>query len=140
MNTFNEGLFDSIEVDDPTKKSGQKFLFEISNVELLADMSAIQIHWLCSSTESINKEVEKALDVKLRAQIRSRLIEDRVINYVPRIVFLRDPSRVIFEKLDEYLVKIDLEKNSAQNDNQNEDTKGKMLGVEFRNHFDWSFK
>lgn len=130
ISTFNEGFFDSIEVEDPKsvsvgdgKRTGQKFVFEISNVELLADMSAINIYWLSSSDERINVAVEAALSAKLSSQIRSRLIEDRVINYVPRIVFCRDPSRVISEKLDEYLGRIDLEKKCSDVEEKEEENR-----------------
>lgn len=129
INTFNEGFFDSIEVEDPKSvgkrgdRAGQKFVFEISNVELLADMSAINIYWLSSSDERINVAVEAALNAKLSSQIRSRLIEDRVINYVPRIVFCRDPSRVISEKLDEYLGRIELEKKCTNVEEEKQEEK-----------------
>ena len=122
INAFNGGLFDSqIDISLKDKKIPQKFTLEISNVELLADLSALQIHWLCSSDERVNTAVEAYLDTKLRNQIRQKLIEERVINYVPRINFCRDHSHVISEKLDEYLAQIDLEKKAEKISQEHED-------------------
>lgn len=121
------------------KTWSNRFIFEITHVELLADLSAIQIHWLCSSDECINLAVETFLNLKLANQIRVRLIEERVINYVPRIVFCRDHSRVLNEKLEFYLEKIKPENkiifdfnedNILSNDDHTKKKEGRILITE----------
>lgn len=109
INAFQSGYFDSPEIEQLLN-----FKFEISNVELMCDLSALKIHWLVSRDESVNVEVEKFLDKKLRTQVRNKLVEERVINYVPKVVFVRDESRVLVDILDEYLTKINLEENAKK--------------------------
>lgn len=121
VNAFNSGLFTVPEFEIPQgffSEQSQKFLFEISNVQLLADLSALKIHWLTSIDENVNVEVEAYFDKRLRNEIRSRLVSERVINYVPRIVFVRDNSRVVMEKLDEYLKQVKLEETEEKEDNE----------------------
>ena len=89
------------------------FVFEMSDVRFLADQTRLEIHWLTSTDEQTNKRIEAALaEGSLAAHIRSALISERIMSYVPRIEFVRDNTRSILGRLDESLrqAKLDEEK------------------------------
>jgi ribosome-binding factor A len=117
INAFQSGHFESPDLSEPTEeveKEGKRtaparFLFEISKVELLSDLSALKIYWHTSAHEQVNVQVEKFLGKSLQGQIRSHLTEQRIISYVPRIVFVRDASRVLMAKLEEFIAKMNKE-------------------------------
>ncbi|CAF1011800.1 unnamed protein product [Brachionus calyciflorus] len=126
INAFQSSHFDSPEIPDELNQEfdlngfkKEKFYFEISNVQLMPDLSAIKISWFSSDNEEINKIVEEFLEKKLKCQIRATLSSERVMNYVPRIAFLRDNSKVLMSKLDDHLMKINLEhRNEKEHDEQ----------------------
>ena len=116
INAFQSGHFTVPEFDtdnaDKLDSNGflkEKFLFEISNVELPTDLTRLKIYWLASNNESLNLNIETYLDKSLKKQIRSTLIDQRVMSYVPEVEFIRDNTKVLLDKLDEYLLKIKLE-------------------------------
>ena len=131
LNAFQSGLFVKPELteffttwkstDDVHGFAKNKYDFEISNVELMADLSALKIHWMISGVPEIDTEVECYLEKCLSGQIRSTLTNERVLNYVPRVVFVRDETKVKLEQLDEQLmkIKIDLEKSAPTNETSN---------------------
>lgn len=129
INAFQSSHFDSPEIPDElntqTDLNGfkkEKFSFEISNVELMSDLSALKIYWLSSDNEKINAVVESFLEKNLKSQIRNTLTSERVMNYVPKIVFLRDESRVLMSQLDDYLMKINLENKTYNSNDQSENS------------------
>ena len=121
MNAFQSGHFmlpdlpDDLELNkDSNGFVKDKFSFEISGVELPADLSRLKIYWLASANEKINTEIEKYLEKSLKNQIRSILTNERVMSYVPEVDFIRDNSKMLLDKLDEYLLKVKLDQNYEQ--------------------------
>lgn len=127
INAFQSAHFESPEIPEDLNTQSdlngfkkEKFSFEISNVELLSDLSALKISWLASENENINQIVEVFLEKRLKSQIRNILINERVISYVPKVVFVRDETKVLINKLDEYLMKINLETKEAPQEEEEE--------------------
>jgi len=130
VNAFQSGHFmlpdlpDDLELNkDSNGFVKDKFLFEISGVELPADLSRLKIYWLASANENINTEIEKYLDKSLKNQIRSILTNERVMSYVPEVDFIRDNSKMLLDKLDEYLLKVKLDQNYEQEKETDQPTK-----------------
>ena len=122
LNGFESGLFVkpvisdfNIDQIDSNGYVKNKYEFEISHIELMADLTALKIKWLISGIKQLDEEIEKFLEKCLKTQIRSTLTNERVISYVPEIVFIRDESKIILEKLDEHLLKIKIELEQAEN-------------------------
>lgn len=120
INAFQSGHFNVPDFDkhEQTLNDSNGFLkgkysFEISNVELRADLTRLKIYWLASGNESLDLKIEAFLDKTLKKQIRSTLVDQRVMNYVPEVEFIRDNTKVLLDKLDEYLLKIKLEHNES---------------------------
>jgi len=117
INAFQSGHFqvpefhDSNQTLDSNGYFKDKYSFEISNVQLPTDLTKLKIYWLASGVEEIDLEIEKYLDKSLKSQIRSTLTNQRVMNYVPEVEFIRDNTKVLMDKLDEFLLKIKLEQN-----------------------------
>ena len=125
LNAFQSGAF--LKPDVAAFKKEHKssvddheldYAFEISHVELLADLSALKIHWLNSGHDELDLFVENYLQKQLSAHIRQTLSNQRVMNYVPRVVFVRDPTNANMKKIDECLRQIKLE--NRQNDIEEE--------------------
>jgi len=85
-------------------------------------MTALKIHWLISGCKELDDEIESFLEKRLKSQIRSTLTNERVLNYVPQIVFVRDENKVLLEKLDEHLIKIKIELEQEKIKNGHEET------------------
>ena len=116
LNGFESGLFVKPSLSDfqlSSASSQSKYEFEVSHVELMADLTALKIHWLISGSPEIDDETERFLQKCLKTQIRSTLTNERIISYVPNIVFVRDATRVMLEKLEENLTKLRHEETSA---------------------------
>lgn len=123
INAFQAGYFPSPEIPDEINTeldlnnyNKEKFSFEISNVELMPDLSALKIFWFSCEHEEVNKKIEDYLEKKIKSQIRTTLTSDRIMNYVPKIVFLRDDSKNIMKQLDNYLLKLNFESKSESNE------------------------
>ncbi|RNA14777.1 hypothetical protein BpHYR1_053583 [Brachionus plicatilis] len=126
LNAFQSGRFDSPEIPaeintelDLNGFGKETFYFEISNVELMSDLSALRIYWYSSGNEKVNRIVEDFLEKKLKSQIRATLAGERIMNYVPKIVFLKDDSRFLINQLDNYLMKLNLETKDKSNEAEN---------------------
>lgn len=91
-----------------------EYLFELTDVELLTDLTKLRIFWSISGIEELDLEIENSLEKRLKNQIRSHLTNQRVMNYVPTVEFVRDNSKVLADKLDEYLMKIKIEKEASK--------------------------
>ena len=87
-------------------------MFAITNVELLADLTKLKIFWSSSGDEELDQVIESQLEGRLKSQVRSHLTSQRVMNYVPVVVFVRDKGRVLSEQLDEFLMKVKCEKEN----------------------------
>ena len=129
LNGFESGLFekpDCVSQSESRIDSNgfvkNKYAFEVSHVELKADMTALKIHWLISGCNELDNEIESFLEKRLKSQIRSTLTNERVLNYVPQIVFVRDANKVFLEKLDEHLIKIKIELEQEKNKSGHEET------------------
>ena len=123
VNAFQSGHFLMPDLPDDLESNEDlngyvkdKFSFEISGVELPADLNRLKIYWLASTNEKINIEIEKYLEKSLKNQIRSMLTNERVMSYVPEVEFIRDNSKMLLDKLDEYLLKVKLDLNNEQNE------------------------
>jgi ribosome-binding factor A len=119
INAFQSGHFTMPEISEHLNKKRldsngfviDKYSFEISNIELPTDLTRLKIYWLNSGNEKIDLEIEKYLTNSLKNQIRSTLTEQRIMNYVPEVEFIRDNTKVLMNQLDEYLLKIKLDHN-----------------------------
>ena len=117
INAFQSGLFSKPELEkfekmNETDLNGfrkNKYEFDVSNIELMPDLTSLRIHWLISGVKEIDAEIERFFEAKLKNEIRNKLASERVINYVPPIVFVRDETNCLLDKLDEYLMKIKLD-------------------------------
>jgi ribosome-binding factor A len=110
LNAFQSGHFESPDLTplnlDPKTED---YFFELSRIELLTDLSAIKVYWFNSGIEKIDSYVEVFLDKKLKSQIRQTLINEKVMNYVPKVVFVRDETNALMKQLDESLAQIKIE-------------------------------
>lgn len=110
LNAFQSGLFPSpdfhVEEIYRTKHINDKFRFEITNVELLADLTFLKIYWSISGIENLDRQIEEYFDKHLKSLIRGTLSSERVINYVPKVIFIRDETQVLLNRVDEYLDKV----------------------------------
>jgi ribosome-binding factor A len=121
INAFESGHFDKpdMSIYHETSKNNDKadrdYLFEITNVELMSDLTALKVYWMASVDENLNKFIENYLSKSLSQQIRSVLTSEKVINYVPKVLFVRDDTNFCMKRLDEHLAKIKLETQSNEN-------------------------
>lgn len=53
--------------------------------------------------------IEKSLETRLKSEIRSNLTNQRIMNYVPVVEFVRDDTKVVTDELNEFLMKIKIE-------------------------------
>jgi len=95
INAFQSGAI-GFEYDD-------KLYFQISKLDLQANMNQLNIYWLTTNEEAKNKFIEDNYLPKLAAQIRYFLSSNRVISYVPPIKFYRDNSKALIEQLEDYI-------------------------------------
>jgi ribosome-binding factor A len=117
INAFQSGLFSKPELakfaklneTDSNGFSKNKYDFDVSNIELMPDLTSLKIHWLISGVAEIDAEVERFFEAKLKNEIRNKLASERVVNYVPPIVFVRDETNCLLDKLDEYLMRVKLD-------------------------------
>ena len=130
LNAFQSGHFDKPELPGHLRQRAVDYVFEISKVELMPDLSALKIYWLCDGDEEVNVAVEAYLEGELRSRMRSSLTANRVISYVPPIVFVRDNSAHLLKQLDEMFAKAkrdtdnfntetEHDANETQNNNNN---------------------
>jgi hypothetical protein len=77
--------------------------FQVSRLLLTADLNKLKIFWLTNVDENINTDIEQNYFPKLTAQIRHEIISNRIIGYVPPVVFIRDNSKMVLDKLEELL-------------------------------------
>ena len=104
INAFQSGYFTvPVPTIGPDK---QKFIFEISNVELPTDLRRLKVYWHISGDEAVDSAIEASFERGLKNQIRSTLTNERVMSYVPQIEFIRDNTQATLRKLDEYLMQI----------------------------------
>jgi ribosome-binding factor A len=97
-----------------------KLYFQISKLDLQADMNQLNIYWLTTNDEAKNKFVEDNYLPKLAAQIRYFLSSNRVISYVPPIKFYRDNSKALIEQLEDYINNMAQEAKEAGNSGNDE--------------------
>lgn len=100
INAFQLNYFDDFDLFN------EKFSFEISRVQLMSDLSSIKIFWFICENEKFNILVENCLENKVKSEIRDVLLCEKVINYVPKIIFIRDESRMLMSQIDDYLSQI----------------------------------
>jgi ribosome-binding factor A len=119
LNAFASGQFETPDIA-AYKKSNPEFaedyVFEISQIELLADLTALKIYWLNSGNEKLDAYIESFVNSKMQAHIRQTLSDERVMSYVPRVVFVRDQTDSLMKKLDEHLAQVRFE-TSQSNEN-----------------------
>lgn len=131
LNAFQSGQFLEPEIPNKFKKTvtidsngfaRPEYNFSITNVELPADLSKLKIFWSNSGVEELDLAIEHILDSRLKSQIRSQLTNQRVMNYVPNVVFVRDAGKLMYDQLDEMLMKVKIEReNSNPSDKDVED-------------------
>ena len=128
INSFQSGRYEKPIIPDHLNKKTdsngyvkEAYVFELSNVELQPNLNFIRIHWLCSDDEQINEYVENYLEKSLKVQIRNNLVSERVMSYVPQVLFVRDNTNVLFKQLDEHLMKIKLENEMNESDEKQND-------------------
>ena len=126
LNGFQSGLFIKPDLYEFNKKQNtrkdpngfvkNKYEFELSKIDLMSDLTALKIYWYISGDTEIDNEIDNYLDKCLKGQIRSTLTNERILNYVPKIVFVKDSAKLKLEKLDEYLmkIKIDLDREDTE--------------------------
>ncbi len=121
LNAFQSGQFREPEIPKNFQESSidsnehvkDKYMFTITNVELLADLTKLKIFWSNSGNEELDVMIESYLESQLKNQIRSHLTSQRIMNYVPVVVFVRDRSKVLSDKLDEFLMKLKIENENV---------------------------
>lgn len=111
-----------------------KFVFEITNVELPADLSKLKIFWSNSDNEELNLAIEKSLETRLKSEIRSHLTNQRIMNYVPVVEFVRDDTKVVTDELNEFLMKIKIENEANETQEQPHD--GQPTDVDVKEEFE----
>ena len=107
--------------------------FQISRLLLTADLVKLQIFWLTLPDMKANDDLEKNFLPKLATQIRHDIVSNRVIGYVPPIVFSRDNSKLILDQIEELFnitekdvknkSKIDPSVNNTNDEQQQTETK-----------------
>jgi ribosome-binding factor A len=90
------------------------YVFEISRIELLADLTALKIFWLNSGHQKLDAFIEEHLESHTKSYIRQTLTNERVMSYVPRVFFVRDETKALMKKLDEHLRDIKIETENAE--------------------------
>jgi ribosome-binding factor A len=112
LNAFSSGQFatpDIAEFKSANLDFADDYVFEISRIELLADLTALKIYWLNSGNDKLDAYVECFINSKMQAHIRQTLSNERVMSYVPRVVFVQDQTNALMQKLDEHLAQVKLE-------------------------------
>lgn len=128
LNAFQTGYFEPPQIPEKFQKETidsngfvkNKYLFELTDVELLTDLTKLKIFWSISGIEELDLDIENLLEKRLKNQIRSHLTNQRVMNYVPSIEFVRDNSKMLADKLDEYLMKIKIENDETTKENSSD--------------------
>ena len=120
LNAFSSGYFEMPEIAKFKLETNctEDFVFEISKIELCANLSALKVYWLNSGNQELDSFVEDFLDKKLRSQIRQTLSSERIMSYVPRVVFLRDETNANLKRIDSYMAQIKLENSSYDSQQQ----------------------
>lgn len=127
INAFESGHFGKPDLSvyhETAKKNDhldKDYVFEITNVELMPDLTALKVYWMASVDENLNIFIESYLSKSLSQQIRNILTSEKVINYVPKVVFVRDNTNYYMRRLDEHLAKIKLETQENANDTKSDD-------------------
>lgn len=109
VNAFACGRFAQPDMNEYPSQPAPEFVLELSRIELPLDLTSIRVHWLNSGDETLDRFVEGFLNKRLRNEIRQTLIQERVMSYVPRVVFVRDETNALMKKLDEQLAKVKIE-------------------------------
>ena len=102
-------------------------MFQISRVSLDADLKSLEISWLTTSDEKSNEDIEKNYLSRLVGQIRHDIISNRVIGYMPPVVFIRDNSKMVLDQLENLLKISKINKFENINKPKEEKTKAKTV-------------
>lgn len=97
INVIQSNYFENLDF------SNDNFFLEISNIQIMSDLSSIKIFWVTSENEKQNIYVENYLENNVKYKIRSVLFSEKVINFVPKILFIRDESNMLYDQIRLYL-------------------------------------
>lgn len=130
LNAFQSGQFPQPHIPskfsvDRTDSNGHvrnKYSFAITDVELLADLTRLKIFWSASGDEELDLTIEQSLEAKLKNQIRIHLTSQRIMNYVPAVVFVRDYNKFMTDRLDEFLTKVKIETQTEEVQNKKDES------------------